>query len=290
MRNFTDFVLEAWEETFDFNGQTYVRNITAGKSDVFPIIGRKRNATEHTPGERILGGTVQHGEREISLDGILVDSAFIAEIDELIAHYNLSRPYARQIGESLASESNQRIGRSMILASRQTGAQFDGGVAPSYYYDAAAATNAAKLEEAAYAGVEFIRENDIGGGKPLYWLPHQQHLLLARYTGIDSTDTSGSGNRASGTVGLIAGLQVKGTNSIPKTNVTTGRTKYQGNFTTTVGVIANQMAVGTLRRRGIRMTLDTQSDRLGTLLIGSKLEGHDWLRPECSFEVASASR
>mgnify|MGYP006050521139 FL=1 len=292
MRNFTDYVLEAWLQSFDFEGHTHVRNITAGKSDVFPIIGRKRDAGEHIPGEIILGGAMDHNEREISLDAIVFDSAFISEIDELLAHYPMSRPYAQQLGQSLASYSNDRIGRVLVNASRQaTGlGGLNGHPAPGYYWDANVASDPAKLEEAAFKGVEYIRENDVGGGAMTYWLPWQQQLLLARYTGIDTVDTAGSGNRAAGTVGQIAGMGVKGTNSIPNTNVTTGRAKYRGNFTTTVGIISNPMAVGTLRRRGVRVTMTNQEDRLGTLLIASKLEGHDWLRPECSFEVASATR
>lgn len=289
-KHFSDYTLEAWDETFDFEGKTFVRTISAGQAEKFPIIGRKRGALEHIPGEVIAGGGINHGEREISLDAILFDAVFIADIDEMIAHYPLVAPYAKQLGQSLASESNSRIARTMILASRQTDPQFDGGVAPSYHYHANMATDPVYLEEAAFKGLEFILKNDIGGGKPTYYLPWQQQLLLAKYTGIDTEATSGSGNRSAGTVGPIAGLTVKGTNSIPTANVTTGRTKYQGNFTNTVGVIANELAVGTLRRRGVVTTITPQPDRLGTLLIASKLEGHDWLRPDCSFEVAKAAR
>lgn len=292
MRNFTDYVLEAWEQTFDFENHTFVRPISAGKSEVFPIIGRTYNAQEHVPGELIVGGTEEHNEREISLDAVLFDSKFIAEIDELISHYPLARPYAQILGASLANESNSRIGRSMINASRQQAALggLSGHSAPGYYFDAAVRADPAKLEEAAFKGVEYIRTHDVGGGQMIYWLPWQQQLLLARYTGIDTVDSSGSGNRAAGTVGQIAGLGVKGTNSLPKTNVTTGRAKYQGDFTKTVGCISNPMAVGTLRRRGIKTTMSEKDDRLGTLLIASKFEGHDWLRPECSFEVTEAER
>jgi hypothetical protein len=293
MRNFGELTMQAWEESYDFNDATYVRNIGAGKSDTFPIIGRKRDAVEHIPGERLKGGTVEHNEIEITLDAMLVESAFIAEIDELMAHYPLSQPYARQIGESLASASNRRVGAVMVNASRETVAPYTGGPLPSYHYHANMLTDPAHLEEAAYKGVEHIRTYDIGGGQPRYLLPHQQYLLLARYTGIDTVDTSGSGNRSSGTVGQIAGLSVKGSNSVPKTNITSAhdnRSKYQGDFSMTVGVIGNQMAVGTLRRRGLRVTMDHQNDRLGTLMIGSKLEGHGKLRCECAFEVRTTTR
>lgn len=290
MRNFSDDVMEAYEQSFDFEGQSLVRTISAGKSDVFPIIGRKRDAADHTPGEIILGGTVEHNEREISLDKITVDSAFIAEIDELMAHYPLAAPYSRQLGQSLSSVSNARIAQTMILASRETVPPYTGGPLPSYYWNATVETDPSKLEDAAYAGVENIRVNDLGGGNPIFWLRWKQYLLLARYNGIDTEATSGSGDRASGKVGLVAGIQPKGTNFIPNANVTTGLTKYQGDFRNTVGVIANQMAVGTLKRRAKKVVMKEQDDRLGTLLIASQLEGHGKLRPECSFEVAKAAR
>lgn len=291
MENFGQYIVKAWDETFDFEGETYVKQITSGKTDVFPIIGRlEQDVEEHVPGELIVGGTVEHNETEISLDAMLIQSAFIAEIDELLNHFPLSQPYGHLIGQSLASYSNARIGATMINASRVKTPPFTGGPVPGYYHDANILTDPAKLEEAAFEGVAYIRKNDIGGGTPTYWLPWQQQLLLARYTGIDTVDSSGSGNRSAGTVGQIAGISVKGTNSIPNKDITTGRVKYQGDFTKTVGVIANRMAVGTLRSRGLRVTMTNKEDRLGTLLIGSKLEGHGILRPECSFEVTSAER
>jgi hypothetical protein len=292
LRTFGEMVLEAYEETFDFkNGKTYVRQITKGKSDLFPIIGRKRDAQDHKPGEIILGGGIEHDETSIEVDNITVDAAFIPEIDELLNHYSLAGPYARQIGESLASVSNGRIARTMVNASRVTTPPYTNGPLPGYYYDTNIKTDPSKLEEAAYSGLEHMKVYDIGGGLPNYFLPWQQYLLLARYTGIDSTDTSGSGNRSTGKVGLVAGLNVDGTNSIPNSNYTADTfAKYNGDFSTTVGIITKQMAVGTLKRRGMKVVMKEQEDRLGTLLIGSQLEGHDKLRPECAYEVASASR
>ena len=59
MVDFGDMTLEAWEETFDFaNGKTFVKQISSGKADTFPIIGRKRDGRDHIPGEVILGGGV----------------------------------------------------------------------------------------------------------------------------------------------------------------------------------------------------------------------------------------
>ena len=290
MRNFSADLIEAYDQSFDFVGHTTVKNLAAGKSDVIPIIGRLDNAADHVPGEIILGNPGEHNEREITLDNITVDSVFIPEIDELMAHYSLSAPFSRQLGQSLARVSNTRIAQMMVLASRVTEPDYTGAPVPSYYYNANILTDASKLEDAAYAGVEYIRENDIAGSLPTYWLRWKQYLLLARYTGIDTEATSGSGDRASGKVGPVAGIQPRGTNSIPSANVTSGLTKYRGDFTTTAGVIANDMAVGTVKRRAKKVVMKDQDDRLGTLIIASQLEGHGWLRQECSFEVATAAR
>jgi hypothetical protein len=293
LRQFGDMVFEAYEESFDFMGRTTVRPISSGKSQTFPIIGRKRDAADHTPGEQILGGTIEHNEIEVTLDPMLVDSLFLPEIDELMAHYPLSAPYARQIGHSLASSSNRKIGHTFINASRVIDPPYEDGPVPGYFFHANMRTDPAQLEEAAFKAVEHIRTNDISGEGLFYMLPHAQYILLAKWVGIDQQDTSGSGNRAAGTVGKVAGIQIEGTNSIPTGNVTTytGRqTKYNGNFTNTVGLIANAMAVATVKRRGIRVTMKDKDDRLGTLIIGSKLEGHGIQRAECAFEITTTER
>ena len=285
---FGDLVLQAWEETNNYEATTFTKNITQGKADTFPIIGRKRDAKEHVPGEIILGGRIEHNEVEITLDRMLVDSVFVAEVDELMNHYNIMEPYARQLGESLSTTYDRRVAIMHILASRETVRPYDGGPVPNGYFHANVATDPAHLVNAAFAAVEFIRRFDVGGG-PLFWkLPHAQQLLLARYQPIDSVQWSGEASIASGTTGRIAGLVPEGTNHIPRTNITTGLSKYQGDFSNVVGHIGNRMAVGTLARRGLKVVMKDQADRLGTLMIASKFNGHGKLRCECSFEIATS--
>lgn len=282
---FGGLVIEAYDESMDYGDLRWVKQITQGKSDTFPVIGRKRDATEHTPGELILGGGIEHNEYEITVDNILVDSAFIAEIDQLLIHYELSAPYAKQIGQSLGSTTDRRIAIMHILASRAVSNVPQGQPTPAYYWNANLKTDASKLEEAAFLSKQYLLENDISGEKPKIMLPHQQVLLLSRYTGTEGGPvTTGSGNRSAGTIGPVAGLNIQGTNHIPKTNVTTGLAKYRGNFSTTVGHCSSKMAVGSLERRAMKIVMKDQDDRLGTLIIGSKLDGHGTLRSECSIE------
>ncbi len=290
LKEFGQMVLEAWDETNTFENHCNTQSIGSGKSWQFPIIGRKRDAEDHIPGEVILGGGIENQEVEVTLDQMMVDSAFVAEIDALMASYSLSAPYARQLGESLSTTSDKRAAIMHVLASRVATAPYTNGPIPSYYYDAALKTDPSKLEEWFFAAVQYIAENDIGGGEVRGFIPWQQYLLMSKYSDLDSVATSGSANRSMAKIGPIAGIFATGSNHIPKTDITTGLTKYRGNFSTTVGFISNPQAVAKLKRRSMRVTISDKDDRLGTLMIASKLEGYGALRPECSFEGATAVR
>lgn len=293
LTGFGGLVITAYDEAMDYQSLRWVKHITSGKSDLFPIIGRKRDAAEHEAGELILGGKIEHDDIEITLDKMIFDAVFIPEIDELLNHIEVRGPYAKQIGQSLGSLTAKRIAIMHILASRDTDLR-PGQPVPSYAFDANMKTSASAIETAAFAGKQYMMENDMSGEKPEIRLPAQQYLLCARNLGLQSTDVSrpeaGSGNRVSATLGQIAGLDPVATNHIPKTNIATGLAKYQGDFSTTVGHISSRMAVGTLDRKPITITMKEQAERLGTIIIGSKLDGHGKLRSECAFELATASR
>lgn len=293
---FGGMVIQAYDEVMDYQDLRFIKNITQGKADSFPIIGRKRDATEHVPGDLILGGTINHDEVQIFLDNMLVDAVFIAEVDELMLHYDIAGPYGHQLGQSLGSVTAKRIAIMHILASRggQTegaganprfDAPADGQPIPGYYFDPNLKTDASKLENFAFLAAQYLRENDMSGVDPFYMMPHQQVLLLARYTGVEGGPVgTGSGNRAAGTIGQLAGLTPKGTNHIPNTNIITGLPKYQGNFSTTICHISTKMAVGSLERRGMKVVMKQQDERLGYELIASMFNGHGTLRNECSIE------
>lgn len=298
---FGGMVITAYDEINDYDDLRYVKHITQGRSDTFPIIGRKRDAAEHEAGELILGGKIEHNDVSIDVDNMVYDAIFLAEIDELLNHISVREPYAKQLGQSLGSLQAKRIAIMHIMASRKywSGGSVsgvpDGQPAPTYLYDAAMKTSASALESAFWSAKQYILENDMSGQELNARLPHQQVLLLARNFGLDPTASNdrpeaGSGNRVTGELGQIVGMRVKGTNHLPKTNITTGPAKYQGNFTNTVGHIGNRMAVGSLERKSLQMTLKDQPERLGVLMIASQLNGHGILRPECSIELATAAR
>lgn len=298
LTEFGGLVITAYDEIMDYNDLRWVKHIDQGKSDTFPIIGRKRDASEHTPGELILGGTIESNDIEITLDKMVYDSVFIAEIDKLISHFDVMGPYTQQLGQSLGSLQAKRVATMHILASRKyyvgntpTGVP-QGQPSPFYVSDAAMRTSATVLETSAFAARQYLLEQEISGNEPRLMLPHQQYLLLARNFGVDVfKPEAGGGDRRSAQVNSpIAGFEIKGTNHIPKTNVTTGLAKYQGDFSTTVGHISSKVAVGSLERKAMRIVIKDQEERLGTIAIASQFNGHGVLRPEASVELATTVR
>ena len=78
-------VLAAFEERNVMMPLHTVRTITSGKSAQFPLTGTA-TAGYHAPGDEILGTAINHSERVINIDNLLVASAFIANIDEAMNH------------------------------------------------------------------------------------------------------------------------------------------------------------------------------------------------------------
>lgn len=286
---FGEMVLQAWEQTQDFKDFVMTKNIRGAKSDSFPVVGRKRDAQDHTPGDLILGGNIEHNEVVITVDNMLVDSVFLASIDELLMHYPVRAAYAKQLGESLGSVKSSRVARILCLASRNAALGASGHVTPIRIGSATMRTSAAKMEDAHFRAVQFIKENDVGGGEIMVWWPWAQYLLLSRYTGIDAEVTTGTGNRGSGKVGAVAGIMPRGTNWIPTANVTTGLSKYQGTFSTTAGLAANSLAAGMLQAQGLKVFVKEQGERLGTIMIASELYGLGALRGECAIEMLATT-
>jgi len=295
LTEFGGMVITAYLELVSqYDSMRWIKQITQGKSDTFPIIGRKRDAAEHEAGELILGGKIEHDDIEITVDKMLFDSVFIPEIDELLNHISVRQAYATQLGQSLGTTQAKRIATTHIKASRDTVDVRPGQPVPSYAWDVNMRTSATAIETALFAAAQYQAENDISGVPWEVRLPHAQVLLCARNIGLQATDVSrpeaGSGNRVTGKVGQMVGMAVEGTNFIPKTNITNGPAKYQGDFSTTVGHVGNKYAVGSLERKAMRVVMKEQEERLGTIIIASQLNGHGILKRENSFELATAVR
>lgn len=117
-------VLDAFDRKCVFKGKVKERNIRGGKSAAFQISGRN-TAGYHIPGTPILGDTSpttssDRNERIISLDGLLVASEVIYELDELMNYVDVRQDVTHQLGQALAREWDARAARVLYGAAKTT--------------------------------------------------------------------------------------------------------------------------------------------------------------------------
>jgi len=96
------------------------RTLTNGKSLQFIFTGRT-TAEYHTPGNSILGnsdGAPPVAEKTITCDDLLISSAFVYELDETLAHYDLRGEISKKIGYALAEKYDRLIFRQIAKGAR----------------------------------------------------------------------------------------------------------------------------------------------------------------------------
>ena len=97
------------------------RTLTNGKSLQFVYTGHTK-AEYHTPGNSILGntdGAPPVAEKTITIDDLLISSAFVYELDETLAHYELRGEISKKIGYALAQKYDRLIFRAIAKGARQ---------------------------------------------------------------------------------------------------------------------------------------------------------------------------
>tara|TARA_R100001594_G_scaffold65460_1_gene99636 strand:- start:13732 stop:14922 length:1191 start_codon:yes stop_codon:yes gene_type:complete len=97
------------------------RTLKNGRSLQFIYTGRT-TAEYHTPGNSILGntdGAPPVAEKTITCDDLLISSAFVYELDETLAHYDLRGEISKKIGYALAETYDRKIFRALTNAARQ---------------------------------------------------------------------------------------------------------------------------------------------------------------------------
>ena len=93
-----------------------VRTISKGKSAQFPMTGKYRDASYHTPGNEIVPSKAKQGERIVTIDDLLINAQFSPNIDEAMTHYDIRSVYTQEAGFALAKVADENILRMAIKA------------------------------------------------------------------------------------------------------------------------------------------------------------------------------
>lgn len=286
LKIFAGEILAEFERTNAFKDRHYIRTIKEGKSAAFPMIGTA-SASYHTVGQYIDGGQIGTAEQVITIDDLLQANVTIPKIDEAMNHFDVRQPFSQELGRALSKQFDQNVAKVGILAARAS-SPLTGRPGGSRLTNANMATDGAVLEAALYSAQQTLDEKDIPEADRAAFFKPLQYYTLAQREKLVSKDYGGNGSIGDGVINTVAGLPIVKTNNIPTTNVTTGPTKYQGNFSGSVGLIMNKMAVGTCKLLDLGFESEYEIRHQATFMVAKYLLGHGILRPDCAVELATS--
>ena len=208
------------------------RTLTSGKSMQFIYTGRT-TAEYHVPGQSILGNDQKAppvAEKTITIDDLLISSAFVYELDETLAHYDLRGEISKKIGYALAEKYDRLIFRAIAKGARQAspvsmtnfvepgGTQVQVGAGS----DADDAYNPTHLVSAFYDAAAALDEKGVGSeGRVAVLNPRQYYELIQAVGGSGSgaylinRDEQGTALQSGQGIIEIAGIQIYKSMNIP---------------------------------------------------------------------------
>ena len=204
------------------------RTLKNGKSLQFIFTGRTKSEF-HVPGQSILGnsdGAPPVAEVTIQCDDLLISSAFVYELDETLAHYDLRGEISRKIGYSLAENYDRRIFRAVSNAARKaspiTATNFvePGGTQIRVGTNAQAsdAYVPASLVAAFYDAAAALDEKGVSGeGRVAVLSPRQYYELIQDVStnALINRDETGTALQSGNGIISIAGIKIYKSMNIP---------------------------------------------------------------------------
>ena len=290
-------VLTAFNQANVFQDLVTTRTIAQGKSASFPLIGLN-SAAYHTPGTMIVGNQMKHAEAVVKIDDKLVSSAFVADIDEAKNHFDVRAPYSKQMGLALAYTYDKNVAAMVAKAARTaTGINTDlpGGTRIKIVAASKTAITGAQLATALFSAAQKMDENNLPENDRYCVLAPAEYYKLVQTTDVINRQWGGSGAYADGTVLKVAGITILKSNHLPSTvrTATTGeQNDYTANFTDSVALAFNKMAVGTVKLMDLKMEQtgsDVHALWQGTFMVASMALGTNILRPDCAVEIYTAT-
>ena len=236
------------------------RTLKNGKSMQFIYTGRM-SAEYHTPGTPILGqeNALPVAEKTIQMDDLLISSAFVYELDETLAHYELRGEISKKIGYALAERYDRNIFRAITRGARlaspisASGKLEPGGgmiQVGSGSGAAADALDAGKLIDAFYDAAAMLDEKGVSGsGRVAVITPRQYYALLqsaGTVSGLINRDVQGTALQSGQGIVEIAGIKIYKSMNIP----------FQGKFGTGSATSAGAYKGGSF----VGAAIDNQAD------------------------------
>lgn len=292
LKLFTGEVLAAHRRIAVMSNRHRTHSVTEGKSYTFPAIGRA--LAQYLPAGRSLDDQrvdIQHNERVIYMDELLVAECMIMDIYEALNHFPVRSEYANQLGESLALATDGAVIATLfnsLLAGENIPTrglvEGTGKTANIAVGTASAIVDKAfgedLLEKLAEAKVH-LDENHVP--------PSQRYFLTspANYASMVATQlpfTSNwnlGANQTAGTMGGFHGFEI-----VPVPHLLIGGAAGEHQIDSSilsanpVGVAYHYGAVGTVQNIGRGFEMGRRIEYQADHVVARMLVGHGVLRPE----------
>jgi len=205
------------------------RTLKNGKSLQFIYTGRTKSEF-HTPGRSILGnddGAPPVAEKTITVDDLLISSAFVYNLDEVLSHYDLRSEISRKIGYALAEKYDRLAFRAVARGARAAspitksgfvepgGTQIQVGSGSGTEADA---YSSAHLVSAFYDAAAALDEKGVSSdGRVAVLNPRQYYELIQAVgsNGLVNRDAQGTALQGGNGIIEIAGIKIYKSMNIP---------------------------------------------------------------------------
>ena len=305
LKVFAGEVLTSFERASVTAGAETVRTISNGKSATFPVMGRV-SAFYHTPGAEITGVDVNHNEKVITVNDLLVSSVFLSNIEEAKNHWDVRSAYSQEIGRALAFQKDkhilQTIGQASLASANVGDTNYGAGttLTDSNIASATDATAANAMIDALFDAAKALDDNFVPKEGRKCFLRTEEYYKLANGTNVVNVDFSGQGSIADGKVIKVAGIELIPTPHFissdlsSSTNVDGGSATQGGsnpqqvNLANYVALVCHPSAAGTVKLMDLAVESEYDIRRQGTLMVAKYAMGHGVLRPESAVGIKEA--
>ena len=303
LKVFSGEVLTAFERSSVTQGAEMVRSISNGKSASFPVMGRI-GAAYHTPGTEITGSDVNHNEKVITINDLLVSSAFLSNIEEAKNHWDVRSSYSSEIGRALAFQKDkhvlQTIGQAAQASANITGGDAGTVLTNTGIASATAATAANAMIDSLFDAASALDSHYVPKEGRKAFIRLEEYYKLANATNAVNVDFSGGANGgvADGRVLRIAGIELVPTPHFVSSNVNSGvdqGSATQGgsnpqavDLSNYVCLVSHPSAAGTVQLMNLATEMEYDIRRQGTLMVAKYAMGHGVLRPEAAVGIKEA--
>ena len=274
-----------------------VRSIASGKSSTFPVMGRI-SAEYHVPGAEITGSDVNHNEKVITINDLLISHVFLSNLEEAKNHWSVRNAYSAEIGRALAFQKDTHVLQTIGIAAKTTAAN----VGDTSYPTGTTLTNAGIASSTAATAANAMIDSLFDAAKTMdaHFVPREGRkafIRLEEYYKLANA-TNAVNIVASGKVMKIAGIELVPTPQFISSNVTAVPAKgsaTQGgsfpqlvNMTNAVCLVSHPSAVGTVKLLDLQTEMEYDVRRQGTLMVAKYAMGHGVLRPEAAIVINEA--